>query len=107
MKKVNFNFGILALVMGVALTFVTSAFTAPAANLETSWFEYDLVGDPTQPSSYEIQPGTPSCNSTESMCSIRAEVAGDESPVIDAALELEIEDALENKASSANVKLFE
>lgn len=108
MKKLKLNFGILALVMGIALAFVSSSFKAEQAKtLAESWFEYDLSGDPTAPENYSAVGGTPSCNADGAVCSIFAEVNGAE-PVIDGALETEINAAIAVGSSNhPNVKLYE
>ena len=66
MKTVKFNFAIMALVMGMALTFVTSAFKAASVEaLDTSWFEYNGFGEINDPSSYEKMAGTPTCDASQ------------------------------------------
>ena len=69
MQKIKFNFGILAILLGLTAAF---AFKAPAvAKPRTAdvWYVFN-GGDDTKPANYTKISGTPSCNSGANLCAI-------------------------------------
>jgi hypothetical protein len=69
MRKIKFNFGILAALIGLSAAF---AFKAPAvAKTKTAdvWYLYN-GGDQSNPVNYTKISGTPTCNSSTNLCAI-------------------------------------
>ena len=70
MKKVKFNFGILAIILGLTAAF---AFKAPAvakAKPGNVWYSYTLGADKTKPASYTRIPDDPGCDDSVELCAI-------------------------------------
>lgn len=75
----------------------------------TKWFIYDGSGSQTDASNYGAPADqSPGCEGAEQVCSIRAEENGSSGqPVIDASLQMEINNALSNPSGShPNVELI-
>ena len=75
------------------------------AKFTTSWFTYNGSGSITDPANYTEVSGTPDCPGTASMCSVQATVGSDSKPVINQALQSEINTAVTNHTASTNVLL--
>lgn len=62
--------------------------------------------DPSQPSSYTLATGTPSCSSPkQQMCALEADDDGNGSPIITEDLKDEIINSLQNQVDGPNVHL--
>jgi len=70
-----------------------------------AWFS--LTGsDPSQPSSYTLSTGIPTCSGpSEQMCALQAANNGSDKPVITDALKNEIINSLQNQVDGPNVHL--
>jgi len=72
-----------------------------------SWFSNTVPSNPLSPASYAKIPGTPSCEGTEEVCAIYAQVDPNNTnrPLIPQTLQNEITTALNQEDDTANVLL--
>ncbi|SHG42382.1 hypothetical protein SAMN04488522_105455 [Pedobacter caeni] len=70
-----------------------------------AWFIFNTNSDPTNPASYTITSGLPSCNNGNSLCAIQTAEGLPGRPVLDNSIKDEMLIALVGSSPSANVRL--
>ncbi|SHG42408.1 hypothetical protein SAMN04488522_105456 [Pedobacter caeni] len=70
-----------------------------------AWFIFNTNSDPTNPLSYTITSGIPSCNLGNNLCAIQTAEGSGNRPILDCSIREEILCALANETPSTNVRL--